>query len=86
MKEQPETQKIERLNKIVVKTLSETGEDHKEVNIRTNNKLSEETLNLMKKGKNLLIKTNKDKIEVAELNKTISKKQREYNIFSQDIV
>ena len=38
----------------------------------------------MKKRKQMLVKTNRDKIELAELNKTISKKQKEdirkYNV------
>ena len=38
----------------------------------------------MKKQKQMLVKTNQDKIELAELNKTISKKQKEdirkYNV------
>ena len=77
LKDQSETQDIGKLNEIVVKTLSEASENHREVNTRTSNKLSEENLDLMKKRKNLQIKTNRDNIEVLKLNKIISKKQRE---------
>ena len=57
--------------------MSKEAENQKEVNTRTKKKLSVETLDLLKKIENLLIKTNRDKIEVAEFNKTISKKQRD---------
>ena len=51
LKDQSKTQDIKKFNEIVVQILSEAAEDHKEFNTRTNNKLSEETLDLMKHKK-----------------------------------
>ena len=71
MKNQPETQDIKKLYKIVVQPCQKQQ--------RTTQKLTLEQQNIRGNStpeeKNLLIKT--DKIEVAELNKTTSKKQRE---------
>ena len=44
VKDQPQTQDIEKHNKIVVKIFSEAAKDHKKVKLITNNKLSEEIL------------------------------------------
>ena len=72
-----DTKDIETLNETLIKVLIETAEDHKEVNQRNNNKLSKETLDLMKKRKDHKVQTNRDKIKMAELEKLITKKQRE---------
>ena len=64
LKDQPESQDIKALNEIIVNSLTEAADDHKAANKNQNNKLSEETLNLMKKWKQMLVKTNQNKIEL----------------------
>ena len=69
---------VEELNNHIVEVLTKTTENYKETQDQNiNKKLSQSTLDLMKKRKELYVTSNKEKVEFAELNKLVSKKQRE---------
>ncbi|XP_066966027.1 craniofacial development protein 2-like [Macrobrachium rosenbergii] len=69
---------LENLNNNIIITLKEVAKRFQDRKPSDNSKFSEETKNLMKKRRNLKPpSTVKEKIEAAEPNKTIQKKQRE---------
>ena len=65
------------LNDNIITPLTETAKKYQTKAVSEKEKFSEETRDLMKKRKNLKTPTTaREKIEAAELNKTIRKKQR----------
>ena len=69
---------LENLNNNIIAPLKEVAKKFQDRKPPHNSKFSEETKNLMRKRRNLKSpSTMREKIEAAELNKTIQKKQRE---------
>ena len=69
---------LENLNNNIINPLKEVAKKFKDRHSPHNSKFSEETKKLMKKRRNLKPPTTtREKVETAELNKTIQKKQRE---------
>ena len=68
---------IEDMNSNLIKVLKEAAEKIGKSDGNRDNKYSKTTLELMKRRKTMQVKTKRDEIERAELNKLINKRQRQ---------